>query len=396
MLATLRRRYQAWACVLASLSELERQEIRAFDRWIYREGGWRWVLYLAAATTLVAWIVSLSPLGLSFAKAALLFNVVVFLLAWAALSAWFGHRKFQGKALRSTLVTLLFVPFGAVVGGTLADVIRGRPPFAWFFDDTMFRNVLVAALAFGLMYAATVALVANLRNRDYVARSARLEAEARQSELNRRLAESQLRLLQLQVEPHFLFNTLGSAQQLAEKSAPEAARLIADLIRFLRTSTQSMRENATTLRQDAAMVAAYLAIMQARLRERLAYAIDVPAPLGGEAIPPGMLITLVENAIKHGIERSPAGGAIAVTARRDGARLVITVADTGAGLGDGAPGQGIGLANVRERLALLYGDRASLDLEENAPCGFRARLSLPLAATAPQPATAGAVTARIP
>ena len=393
MFPGLRRRYEWLAgCVLASLSEVERQDKRAFDHWFYREGGWRWILYIAGGTTLAAWGASRLPLNLSFAKTALLFNVVVFMLAWACLSAWFSYRKFQGKALRSTLVTLVLVPLGAAVGGTIVDLSKGRAPLAWFFNDTVFRSIMIWALAFGLVYAATVALIGNLRNREYLAKSARLEGEARQSELNRRLAESQLRLLQLQVEPHFLFNTLGSAQQLAEKNAPEAARLIADLIRFLRSSTQSLRENATTLRQDAAMVSAYLAIMQTRLRERLAYTIDVPDAVGGEPIPPGMLITLVENAIKHGIEQSPSGGAIAVTARLeatgDGARLAITVADTGAGLGSAAPGQGIGLANIRERLALLYGDRASLELEENAPRGFRARLTLPAASPVLQPSVA--------
>ena len=395
MFSGLRRRYQWFAgCVLASLSEVERQEVRAFDHWFYREGGWRWIVYIAGGTTAVAWIASRLPLNLSFVKAALLFNVVVFIMAWACLSAWFGYRKFQGRALRSTLVTLVLVPLGAVVGGTVADLSQGRAPLDWFHNDTAFRTIMIAALAFGLLYAATVALIANLRNREYLAKSARLEGEARQSELKRRLAESQLRLLQLQVEPHFLFNTLGSAQQLAERGAPEAARLIADLIRFLRSSTQSLRENATTLKQDAAMASAYLAIMQTRLRQRLAYSIDVPDAIGGEPIPPGMVITLVENAIKHGIEQSPSGGAIVLTARLEssgaGARLAITVADTGAGLGSTTPGQGIGLSNIRERLALLYGDRASLELEENAPRGFRARLLLPVASPVSQPSAATA------
>ena len=387
MFAALHRRYRALAgCVLASLSWDEREDVRAFDHWFYRNGGWRWIFYIVGVTTAVAWGASRLSLDLSFAKTALLFNVVVLILGWACLSAWFGYRKFQGKALRSTLVTLVFVPLGAAVGGTVVDLANGRSPLAWFLSDTSFRSVMITALVFGLLYATVVATIASLRNREYLAKSARLEGEARQSELNRRLAESQLRLLQLQVEPHFLFNTLGSAQQLAEKGAPDAARLIAELIRFLRSSTQSLRENATTLKQDVAMAAAYLAIMQTRLRDRLAYSIDVPEALGNEPIPPGMLITLVENAIKHGIEQSPPGGVVAVVARieprDDGRRLAITVADTGLGLGSAAPGQGIGLANIRERLALLYGDRAALELEENAPRGFRARLLLPMSSPA--------------
>jgi sensor histidine kinase YesM len=283
--------------------------------------------------------------------------------------------------LRFVLVTLSFVLLGAFVGGTIADLAQGRAALAWLFDRSSLRHIVTAALVFGFLYATLVALIANLRNREYLAQCGRLEGEARQSELSRRLAESQLRLLQLQIEPHFLFNTLGSAQQLAEKGAPDAARLIADLIRFLRAATPALRENATTLKQEAAMVGAYLAIMQTRLPGALAFEIDIPAPLADCAIPPGMLITLVENAIKHGIEAVPGGGAIAVSARIDSTPaepvLVITVADTGAGLGSCTPGQGIGLANIRERLHLLFGNRAGLELEENAPRGFVARLVLP-------------------
>ena len=128
------------------------------------------------------------------------------------------------------------------------------------------------------------------------------------------------------------------------------------------------------------MVAAYLSIMQRRLGARLAFTVEIPAALGELIVPPGMLITLVENAIKHGIEPSPDGGSIRVAAQRhdadDGPRLILTVADTGRGLTE-SPGQGIGLANIRERLALLYPGCAALSLEQNVPRGFVARLDLP-------------------
>jgi len=387
MFSRLRRRYEAFAeRVLASVSEFERQDVRAFDHWFYRERGYLWILWIFVGTTLVAAGASRLPWNMSFVEAAVLFNVVVFLLLWAGLSAWFGYRRLEGKLLRFALVTLGLALLGAFAGGTVADLVKGRSALAWLFDQTSLRHIVTAALVFGFFYAILGALITNLRNREYVAKCGRLEGEARQSELSRRLAESQLRLLQLQIEPHFLFNTLGSAQQLAEKGAPDAARLIADLIRFLRAATPALRENATTLKQEAAMVGAYLAIMQTRLPRALAFRLDVPADLSDCAIPPGMLITLVENAIKHGIEPLPGGGTIEVTARlRDGhsaahapPALVVTVADTGAGLGSHAPGQGIGLANIRERLALLHGDGAALDLEENTPRGFVARLVLPV------------------
>jgi hypothetical protein len=140
----------------------------------------------------------------------------------------------------------------------------------------------------GFVYIGLVALIANLRNREYAALARHLEAEARQSALSRQLAESELKLLQSQVEPHFLFNTLGSAQQLAEKGAPEAARLIADLIRFLRAATPALRREWAPLADEVAMVDAYLAIMRTRLGHRLAVRLDVPASLGRLPVPPGM------------------------------------------------------------------------------------------------------------
>jgi sensor histidine kinase YesM len=151
-----------------------------------------------------------------------------------------------------------------------------------------------------------------------------------------------------------------------------------------------MRGESATLAQEAALIGAYLAIMQTRQGARLAWSVDIPPALAGIGVPPGLLITLVENAVKHGIEPSPEGGRIDVraTIEVDG-RVAIAVADTGAGLAD-APGQGIGLANIRERLALLYGHRGELQLEENDPRGFVARIVLPRDAA---PVAAGSAAA---
>jgi hypothetical protein len=385
LLARLTRRYAAFsACVLASLSEVERRDVRAFDAWFYRERGWRFAVAIVAVTTLAAYVASLLPWNMSFLEAAILFNVVVLTLLWTGLTAWFGYRKFHGKVLRFTLVTMGAGILSGALGASMVDVFYGRAPYAWVFDSAKLRHVFTALVVMGFVYIGLVALIANLRNREYAALARHLEAEARQSALSRQLAESELKLLQSQVEPHFLFNTLGSAQQLAEKGAPEAARLIADLIRFLRAATPALRREWAPLADEVAMVDAYLAIMRTRLGHRLAVRLDVPASLGRLPVPPGMLITLVENAVKHGIEPLAGGGRIVVSAGVDAiaSQLVVEVADTGAGLAGGAPGQGIGLANIRERLQLLYGSAASLELEENEPRGFIARVRLPFSTQA--------------
>jgi len=385
--APLKSRYNAFVRrVFGPFSAAERRDVQSFDRWFYRERGWTRLLWIFAATSAVAWVASKLPWNMTFLEAAVLFNVLVFALLWSGLSAWFGYRRFHGKLFRFVLIALGFVVLGAFVGGSVADIVKGRDPMSWLFDSAKLRHLVTAALVFGFLYVALVALIANLRNREYAALNARLEAERRQSELSRQLAESRLKMLQLQIEPHFLFNTLGSAQQLAEKGAPAAARLIADLIRFLRASTPSMRDETATLAQEASLVRAYLAIMKTRLGPRLEYMVDVPADLEALPVPPGMIITLVENALKHGIEPMPEGGTVSIAVARHGApgaaRLVITVADTGAGPAPG-PASGIGLANIRERLQLLHGDRAQLVLEENSPRGFVARILLPTGAAGP-------------
>jgi sensor histidine kinase YesM len=385
MALDLRHRYDSFADrVLSTLSEVEREDVRAFDRWFYATGGWRWLFVIVGVTTAFAWVASRLPWNMTFVEAAILFNLVVLMLIWAGLSAWFGYRRFQGKIFRFVVVGPLLALAGAFVGAAIAGLVQGVDPLGWLADSAKFRHVVTAGLVFGFLYALVVALIANLRNREYAALTARLAAEARQSELSRQLAESQLKLLQLQVEPHFLFNTLASARQLAEKGAPDAARLVGDLIVFLRAATPALRESRTTLAAEGELVRAYLSIMRTRLGRRLEFAVTVPPALGDAPLPPGMLITLVENAIKHGIEPWPAGGRIDVTARDAGGRLEVSVADTGAGL-EGTPvaGTGIGIANIRERLALLYGERAVLELEENVPRGFRARIVLPREAPSP-------------
>jgi signal transduction histidine kinase len=390
MLRRLNERMERYAeRKLAAMSEVERRDARAFDEWFIRKGGWKWLVWIGVAATLLAGVASQLPWNLRFVPAAIMFNGIAFALLWAGFVAWFGYRRLQGKLLRVTGASLLTVAIVAPFVVAAMEMMRGRPPFAWLTDSALLRHLAVTTFLFAFLYVSVVALISTFRNREHIALARHLEAEARRSELSRRLAESELKLLRSQIEPHFLFNTLGSAQQLAEKGAPDAARLIGDLIRFLRAATPSLRREATTLDDEARLVGAYLAIMRTRFGARLRFAIDVPAALRSTPLPSGMLITLVENAVKHGIEPLPEGGEITVSAhdRADG-RLEVRVADTGAGLATDAPGQGIGLANIRERIAMLYGDGAALELEENVPRGFVARLLLPVE----RAATRGVVT----
>lgn len=202
-------------------------------------------------------------------------------------------------------------------------------------------------------------------------------AQANVATLERRLMEARMAALQAQVEPHFLFNTLALIGQLIETNPPEAARVHAHLIDYLRSTLPQMRAGGgATLGKQVELSRAYLAIMQARMKERLQVRIDVPAFLGSAPFPPMMLQTLIENSIKHGLEPKIAGGTVRVRAFVTGADLHVEVCDDGDGI-DPRAGDGVGLANIRERLQLLYGAAASLDIMTPPGGGACATIRLP-------------------
>ncbi|HKX44980.1 MAG TPA: histidine kinase [Burkholderiaceae bacterium] len=190
-------------------------------------------------------------------------------------------------------------------------------------------------------------------------------------------AEAELLRLRAQIEPHFLFNTLATIMQLYESDAAAASRTLALLIDYMDTSHTHMRQQETALRQELALAEGYLAIQRLRMGERLRYAIDVPPAVGENRVPPASLLTLIENAIKHGLAPVAGGGTLRVTARRDDTWLVLTVSDDGAGF-RATSGRGLGLANLRARLQGLYGEGASLRLTSADGGGVAATMRLPL------------------
>jgi hypothetical protein len=233
---------------------------------------------------------------------------------------------------------------------------------------------------------------------------AAVASEAAEAEtLKRQVVEARMAAMQAQVEPHFLFNTLASIDHLIETDPPRASKMQKDLIALLRASMPTMREGAATglrdLGSELAVVRPYLGILKVRMDERLDARIDVPDGLKSAAFPPMMLQSLVENAIKHGLEPKPEGGTLHVKAEVVDGALVVSVADTGLGFGAAVDtkGTGVGLANIRERLELLYGQQARLTLSANAPSGTVAAVTVPYrsvaAATGATPAS-GAMGAK--
>lgn len=152
MIRKLKTRYDVYLQrVLGSLTEIERRDVRAFDLWFYASGGWRWLLGVVAVTTLVAWIASELPWNMTFAEAALLFNVVVLTLIWSGLSAWFGHRRFRGRIFRFTVLAPLLALGGALAGASIAGLVQGVDPLAYLNDSAKVRHVVIAGMVFGFI-----------------------------------------------------------------------------------------------------------------------------------------------------------------------------------------------------------------------------------------------------
>jgi signal transduction histidine kinase len=226
-------------------------------------------------------------------------------------------------------------------------------------------------------------------------KAAQATETAEAESLKRQVVEARMAAMQAQVEPHFLFNTLASIDHLIETDPKRASVMQKNLIALLRASMPTMRETAANgvrdLGRELAVITPYLEILKVRMEDRLTTLIDVPEGLRSAEFPPMMIQSLVENAIKHGLEPKPEGGSLAVKAEIVHGKLAVTVADTGLGFGK-APtaGTGIGLNNIRERLQLLYGNRASLSVGENTPSGTRVTITVPYVAQARDGATMAA------
>jgi sensor histidine kinase YesM len=212
-------------------------------------------------------------------------------------------------------------------------------------------------------------------------RHARAEAEVERQRLRaerveRDAALANLRALQAQIEPHFLFNTLANVASLIDPDPAKARRMLESFIRFLRSSLGATRAESTTLADEGELMAAYLDVLQIRMGERLRYEIDIPPGLHAFQLPPMLLQPVVENAIRHGLEPKIDGGVVKVRARQVDGAVVIEISDSGAGFAATTRG-GIGLTNLRDRLRLLYGERAGLSIGESHGGGASVTLTLP-------------------
>jgi hypothetical protein len=258
----------------------------------------------------------------------------------------------------------------AVDDAAEAKVTRYHKQASTWFKS--FVSLLVLALF------ATKALVGGKKRAEAQTQTANAAVE--RESMQRQLSEAKMQMMQAQVEPHFLFNTLASVEHLIETDPPRASAMQRSLIQYLRAVLPQMRDNVvvTNLGREVDMVKAYLNLLKMRMEERLTVDLRIPEQLRGAAFPPMMLQSMVENAIKHGLECKPEGGTLKITAEVAGNKLRVIVADDGVGFGVvPSNGTGLGLPTIRERLKLLHGDQGQLHIAANSPTGVIATVEVP-------------------
>jgi hypothetical protein len=247
-------------------------------------------------------------------------------------------------------------------------------PLPALVNSVLFDTLVRTQLA---LFVVLLAVVLEFRHRALAIAGALLRVEIDSVNADARLRDASLRVLQAQIAPHFLFNTLANVRRLAQLDRRAAAAMLDDLVEYFSVTLARRETPQSTLGEETRLVDAYLRLHRVRMGTRLAFEIDVPTNLSGVPIPSMLLLTLIENAIKHGVNPLAEGGFVRLRAERRGSELHLEVADNGRGLTAGE-GHGTGLANVRARLAILYGTRAALEVRAGQPRGFVASVSLPL------------------
>jgi hypothetical protein len=295
------------------------------------------------------------------------------MFVFSVLERWPGREpRWIPRWVLQLLGIVVVVPLAALFAYWLTT--GGHPRF----DVEQKRVVGYMMLTFmGVFFAPWIALGALLRQREAFARTQALAFDLERSELERKALDARLRLLQAQVAPHFLFNTLANVQALVESGSPQASAVLNSLIAYLRAAVPRLDDPSTTLAQELDLVRAYLDVMQMRMPDRLTYSIQVDPGARGLQCPPMTLLTLVENAVRHGIDPGEEGGHIDVQARVLSGRCCVRVTDTGVGLAAGGSGLGTGLSTLRERLLLAFDGDAHLALGEVEPHGVSAEVDFP-------------------
>ncbi len=297
---------------------------------------------------------------------------MVLLFGFTLAGAW------RQTLLPRWVAQLLAVALGAALSPLVVQMLSVGGDFSAFLTHRQMVHGYVLVTLSAALIGTLFALGALYRERDAQARAEALQFALERETLQRQAADAQLHLLTAQIEPHFLLNTLANVQQLVDSGSPRAAPVFKSLIDYLRAALPQLHQKTTTLGDEERLVRAYLELMLMRMPDRLAFTVAIEPSLRALPFPPMALLTLVENAIRHGIDPGCDGGRVEVGARRGAGREVeLWVADTGVGLTEGA-GTGSGLRNLRERLRASFPSGAEVTLSGQEPHGVRAEIRVVL------------------
>jgi sensor histidine kinase YesM len=283
--------------------------------------------------------------------------------AWVRRSGWIAKTFYYSFVSTAGLLLGFFIVSLVLDPAMFINWLRNPGMLATMMSGSIFISIVLSVVLYLIARRASVEVELEREK----ARTERIEREA---------VLANLRALQAQIEPHFLFNTLANVTSLIDPDPAKARRMLESFIRFLRASLGATRMESTTLGAERELIASYLEVLQVRMEGRLRYSLDVPPDLESYPLPSLLLQPLVENAIRHGLEPKVEGGEVTMRARREGGKVVVEIADSGVGFAPTTRG-GVGLTNLRERLRLLFGDSASLEISDAPGAGSRVSVSLP-------------------
>ena len=281
------------------------------------------------------------------------------------------HAIKNAKPIFQAIMVALALLIGTLIGSFLGILVSGLSS-----SDIYGRHDLIQLLILGVMFGSIVTYIFSSRSQIAQSQARIQEEKIKRLTSEKKATEANLKLLQAQIEPHFLFNTLSNVLSLLETNPKKGKSMLVDFIQYLRASLSNSREEQTTLGQEMEMIRSYLGIFKVRMGDRLNYNIDLPKSLEAIFFPPMLIQPLVENAIKHGLETRVDGGEIRIRGIEKDDILRLEVVDTGDGFKEERD-SGVGISNIQERLQSIYGPKGRLILEVNQPQGLKAIIEVP-------------------
>jgi len=331
----------------------------------------RILFYTLVFNTIIAVFLTSVGYGGGFATNFIMSQCIGITICLCILAALYLLKPTRPLTQLAAIMTAMIA--GAVMGPVFGSIFAGIDHSILLFEQP---GHIAKAVFLGILFGSIISYF--FISREKISASEDLIQEERIKRLTseKKAVESNLRLLQAQIEPHFLFNTLSNILSLMDTDLEKGKFMLEDLIHYLRASLSKTRGNTTTIGEEMETIRAYMNIFKVRMGDRLHYNIDCPDNIRNLPFPPMLIQPLVENAINHGLEPKVDGGKISVAVEEKDDVLRVKIADTGLGFhADSDPG--IGISNIRERLQTLYADKARLILDENRPSGLNAIIEVP-------------------